>query len=108
MDRGTRSPFEEGFPELLAARAGRGSARPLRLLVLGGRQQRALEGEAAPDQERDQVIAPVAANVARLGHALAMFPDLVGRQVRAQVGAGRRGAASTTRSLSPFATRAAN
>lgn len=46
MDRGTRSPFEEGFAELLAARAGRGSARPLRLIVLGDRQ-RGDDGAAA-------------------------------------------------------------
>ncbi len=49
--------------------------------------QRPLEGEAAPDEERHQVVAPVRDDVRGLVHQLAVLPDPVARQVGAQVGA---------------------
>ena len=50
-----------------------------------GLQQRGLEGEAAAEQERDQVLAPVLAHVGHLGDRLAVLVDDVRRQVGAQV-----------------------
>ena len=48
-------------------------------------QQRALEGEAAADEERDEVVAPDVADVGRLGDQLAVHPDAVAREVGAEV-----------------------
>ena len=61
------------------------------------RGERPLEREAAADEERDQVLAPVRGDVRGLGDALPVLPDAVGGQVGPQVGAGSQGAGRDSR-----------
>ena len=52
-------------------------------------QKRGLKREAATEQERDEVSAPVRCYVAHLGGQLAIAKDPIARQVGPQVSAGR-------------------
>jgi hypothetical protein len=56
-----------------------------------GVEETVLEGEAAPEQERDHVVAPVRGHVGRLGDQPTVLVDPVRREVGAQVGVRARG-----------------
>ena len=52
-------------------------------------EQCSLEGEAAADQERNQIPPPVIPDIRRLIHQLALLVDPILRDIRSQVSAGR-------------------